>query len=171
LRRNNPIYEIVREAKRISPDMPFGCLLSIGTGWLSPVSLQNSKALSIIQACVDIAFNAQNVADEFLADDFGTRLWETKKYFRFNVEQGLQDIQLDEYRKMEIIKAMTDGYLARKDTAEKIRECAHSLSDSQTVQLLGQYHSDCGVGLNSYQSSGKILSRAVPQVPEKTMQQ
>ena len=135
MRRNNPIYEIVREAKRIRPDPIFGCIVSIGTGWLDPVSLHSSKALKVVQACVDIAFDAQSIADEFLADDLGTRLWETKKYFRFNVEQGLQDIQLDEYEKMDTIRAMTDLYLSRKDKAEMIQDCAHNLLDPSAVEL------------------------------------
>jgi len=118
---------MVREAKRIWADLAVGCLVSIGTGWPNVVSLKSSKALSVVQACVDIAFDAQSVAEDFLADDLGTRLWENKKYFRFNVEQGLQDVQLDEYKKMEIMRAMTNGYLSRRDKAEMVRECARNL--------------------------------------------
>ena len=136
LRRNNPIYEVVREARRICPDPVFGCIVSIGTGWTDPVTLQSSKVLSIVQACINIAFDAQSVADDFLADDLGFQLWKAKRYFRFNVEQGLQDIQLDEYEKMDRIRAMADNYLSRKDNAERIRECAHSLLDPGTLQQL-----------------------------------
>lgn len=91
------------------------------------MSLQSSKAHSVVQACVKIALDAQSRAEEFLADNLGTRLWKAKKYFRFNVEQGLQDIQLEEYKEMERMGAMTVGYLSRKDKAEEIRECAKSL--------------------------------------------
>lgn len=100
------------------------------------MSLLNPKAHRIALACVKIASDAQGKADEFLAGDLGTRLWKEKRYFRFNVEQGLQDIQLEEYKEKEKMAAMTTAYLSRKDRGEEILECAKRLLPSAASQVL-----------------------------------
>ena len=127
MRLNNPIYELVREAERIFHQQSIGCIVSVGTGWTNSASLANSKLHNIAAACAKIALDAQGKADEFLHDSFGTELWKAKKYFRFNVEQGMQDVKLDEWKATEKMAAMTAAYLSRKDKAEEVQSCARCL--------------------------------------------
>jgi hypothetical protein len=79
--------------------------------------------------------DAQGRAEEFLADDLGTQLWKDKKYFRFNVEQGLQDIELEEYKQIDRMIALTNAYLGRKDKGEEIGECAKQFLPPTLPQL------------------------------------
>jgi hypothetical protein len=129
MRLNNPIYELIREAERVYPQHDIGCVVSIGTGWVSPASLDNAKLRHVVAACAKIALDAQGKADEFLHDSRGTELWKAKKYFRFNVEQGMQDVKLDEWSEMERMDAMTTAYLSRKDKANEVQSCARCLLD------------------------------------------
>ena len=127
MRLNNPIYELVREAERINHPASIGCILSLGTGWSNPTSLEDPKLHNLVRACAKIALGAQEKAEEFLHDSRGTELWKAKKYFRFNVEQGVQDIKLNEWKESEKMDAMTTSYLSRKDKAEELQACARSL--------------------------------------------
>lgn len=127
MRLNNPVYEVVREAERISQPLSIGCILGLGTGWSDSISLEDPKLHNLVRACRKIALDAQQKAEEFLHDSRGTELWKAQKYFRFNVEQGLQDVKLNEWKESEKMDAMTTSYLSRKDKAEKLRACARNL--------------------------------------------
>jgi hypothetical protein len=96
-------------------------VVSLGTEWLNPVSLQSASVSAVMRACADIALDAQTTADDFEADYFGTRLSMDGKYFRFNVQQGMQDVELGED------DALTNNYLSGVDIAEKIQQCARKL--------------------------------------------
>ncbi|KAI9758370.1 MAG: hypothetical protein M1835_000598, partial [Candelina submexicana] len=124
---NNPIYELMREAKRVYPGSNVGCVLSLGTGWPNPTSLESPSLSNLAQACAKIAVDAQRKAEEFLHDDTGKELWKGQKYFRFNVEQGVQGVKLDEWKEVKTLEANTKAYLARSDKAEELRKCAKSL--------------------------------------------
>ncbi len=125
MKLNNPVYELLREAERVYQPLRIACILSLGTGWSHPTSLDSPKLHKIMQACAKIALDAQQKADDFLQDSRGIELSRAHKYFRFNVEQGVQDIELDEWKEMETLDAMTTGYLSRK--GPEIQQCARSL--------------------------------------------
>lgn len=55
-------------------------------------------------------------------------LIEKNRYFRFNVEQGLQNIGLEEYKRQAEIEAVTISYLSSQMQKFKIRDCAQNLS-------------------------------------------
>lgn len=50
-----------------------------------------------------------------------------KRYFRFNVDQGLQNIGLDEYKKMEAIQVATEEYLTRMAQEFRVQDCMQNL--------------------------------------------
>ncbi len=50
-----------------------------------------------------------------------------KRYYRFNVQQGLQDIGLEEYKLSGQIKTATRKYLEPETRENEIRECAKIL--------------------------------------------
>ena len=127
MRLKNPIYEVVREAERISQHLSIGCILSLGTGWSNPISLEDSKLHNLVRTCGKIALDAQQKADDFLHGSRGTELWKAQKYFRFNVEQGLQHVKLNEWKESEKMDAITTSYLSRKDKAEESQACARNL--------------------------------------------
>jgi hypothetical protein len=76
---------------------------------------------------VQIATASEDTAQTFLNDKRGMELWQHGKYFRFNVEQGMQDIELDEWQYSERMDAMTTVYLRRLEKAREIQRCAGSL--------------------------------------------
>ena len=130
MRENNPIYEMVREARRVWDQPTIGCILSLGTGWSDPKSLGSKKNLlhEVAQTCVDIAMNAKNRAQEFIQDEPGAALWENGAYFRFDVDQGMKGIQVEEWQEMKTMEAWTDAYLSRVEVAKAVRTSATTLA-------------------------------------------
>ncbi|SRR6266536_3298080 len=130
MRLNNPIYEVLNEASRLYPKASIGCVVSLGTGWTDVTELDHSRVnfTSVIKTCVDLALNANNVAQQFLRDDRGTKMLESKSYFRFDVERGLDTIALDEFKKLDVIDALTQKYLARPDGKARLVDCVKALT-------------------------------------------
>ncbi|KAF8532970.1 phospholipase, patatin family protein [Trichophaea hybrida] len=127
MRLNNPIEEVINEGDRIWRGRTIGCVISIGTGWAAQTRI-DSKPSKLIKACVEIALSAQNKADEFIKSRTGRELCESAKYFRFNVEQGMQNMKLDECRNMERMDACTMSYLKRSEVSVQIKRCARRLA-------------------------------------------
>ncbi|PYI22390.1 FabD/lysophospholipase-like protein [Aspergillus violaceofuscus CBS 115571] len=135
---NNPTRVMLREAKRVfPPERIVDCVVSIGTGRksISPVTeagwLQRWVApalpLNTIRAQKDLATGCEAVADE-LERQFDR--YRPAVYFRFNVEQGVADVRLDDYRKLGQLKARTIGYLAEFGVQVKMRKTAEALRGS-----------------------------------------
>jgi antirestriction protein len=116
--------------------MAIGCILSLGTGWTNVPSLDKAKLHNVLAACVQIALDSEETAKRFMYDRRGEALWKHGKYFRFNVEQGMHDIELDEWKHLEKMDAMTTRYLSAKETAENIRSCAKSLLNPTSVSRM-----------------------------------
>jgi hypothetical protein len=110
-----------------------GCILSLGTGCVSAPSLDKAKLHKVLKACVNISTDSEHTAEKFLDDKRGMELREHGKSFRFNVEQGMQDIELDEWRDSEKMDAVTMRYLKRPERAKEIQACAQSLLNSTPI--------------------------------------
>jgi hypothetical protein len=88
-------------------------VLSIGTGLGDVVAIGNTR-MSIITALKKMATSSKKVAAS-LADRYG----EGGQYYRFNVDQGLQDITLPDWEKASTISAYTRNYLSDNQRAIK----------------------------------------------------
>lgn len=81
------------------------CLVSIGTGLGGIVSVRDTRA-SIIQMLKRIGTESNMVAER-LQDKYDG----TDQYFRFNVDRGLEDITLADWKMDSDISAHTHNYL------------------------------------------------------------
>lgn len=84
------------------------CLVSIGTGLGGIVSVRDTRA-SIIRMLKRIGTESNKVADRMQDKYDGTG-----QYFRFNVDRGLEDITLADWRMDSKISAHTHNYLKGK---------------------------------------------------------
>ncbi|KAL1994732.1 hypothetical protein VTN49DRAFT_919 [Thermomyces lanuginosus] len=108
---NNPCELLIEEGRRQFPERKQLRVLSIGTGLGDVVTIRDSR-LSIIDALKRMATSSKRVA---LSLD--NRFGDDGEYFRFNVEQGLQDITLSDWDKASSISAHTHNYLAENERA------------------------------------------------------
>ena len=59
----------------------------------------------------------------------------SKRYYRFNVDQGLQDVGLAEYQEQGLIEAATEGYLNHQVVRFQVRDCIQNLESKQSVYM------------------------------------
>ena len=103
-----------------------GCIVSLGTG-VPKISEVSSNLASFLKGCVDIMTNSKDIADDFAADELGKELCNSSRYFRFSVPQGMQELELDDYKETEKMRALTTDYLRKLGSGNEVGRCAQSL--------------------------------------------
>ena len=129
---NNPIRALINEAMNIWPTSSsshaaIGCVLSIGTGVPTVKDLgKNLKDLA--KGMKEVLTNSKTVADEF-ADELdiyqANPLFADMSYFRFDVEHGVGEVSLEEWKHYPIIEQATDDYL--KEHRAEIQNCVSAM--------------------------------------------
>jgi hypothetical protein len=130
--QNNPSAQVLEEAELMFPDRNIACVISLGTGKPRTIDVPNPSfiernivPLRVIRAMVAIATDCEKTAEQ--VEKKFKHL--PKTYFRFNVEQGLQNVKLGDWDRLGEVAAHTRSYMdtpevdSRLDTAVKaIRE-------------------------------------------------
>ena len=119
---NNPTGEVLDEAILNFPTRSIACILSIGTGkpdvirLRSPNLFQRVMPTNLVKALAAIATDSEKAA---MAID--KRFAEIPNvYFRFNVEQGMQDVTLAQWDRLGEVETHTKAYLQQPDIDRKI---------------------------------------------------
>jgi predicted acylesterase/phospholipase RssA len=136
---NNPVDEVEGEASTIwcseTGDLKplVKCFISIGTGNPGKKPFEDSMLKFLSRTVVQIATETEATEQKFIAR--WARHFDEKRYFRFNVEQGLQDIGLEEYKKKGAIAAASESYLKHTDRKLRVRDCIQNLKQKQSVYI------------------------------------
>ncbi len=118
---NNPVDDVWIEAENLWNEdddevinSMLGCLLSIGTGnpGMRPLHEKSWKFLS--QTLVQIAKDTEQKTEKFEHVHRNLLKISDKQYYRFNVEQRLQDVGLEVYKLKGQIETATEEYLAKR---------------------------------------------------------
>ena len=109
------------------------CFVSVGTGNPGKKPFENSMIKFLGETVVQIATETTNTEKKFIAR--WAKHFDEKRYFRFDVDQGLQGIGLDEYQKKGAIESATAGYLAHTALKFRVRDCIRNLILKQSVYL------------------------------------
>ncbi|KAM0322096.1 hypothetical protein ACHAQA_009725 [Verticillium albo-atrum] len=133
---NNPVEQVEGEASdfwcRETGDLKplVKSFVSIGTGNPGKKSIQDRVDKFISQTLVDIATETEKTAALF------NKRWrqhhDRRRFFRFNVEQGLQDVGLAEHEKRGIIETATEQYMAETAQESRVRDCVQNLKEKQS---------------------------------------
>src|SRR5437016_2340287 len=112
LGHNNPSRLVLSEAKVVFPTRPIGCLVSIGTGQAEIISIRKPGFLQqIVPTDVINALKAISTDCEATHEDMLLLFSNSPNtYFRLNVEQGMQSIELSEWEKLANVEAHTAHY-------------------------------------------------------------
>jgi predicted acylesterase/phospholipase RssA len=126
---NNPVRYIWREAMDIwgshNLDDRVDCLVSIGTG-VPGARRFGDSVLEIARTLKEIATDTQSTANEFHSEHSGMST--SGRYFRFNVQRGLEDIGLEQSDRMPEVAAATSAYLEEEQALLAAEGCARRLS-------------------------------------------
>ncbi|KAL2885064.1 FabD/lysophospholipase-like protein [Ceratocystis lukuohia] len=101
---NNPCEALIEEAKKKFPGREM-TILSIGTGLGDVIEIKD-KRVSIIKALASMATTSKAAALRLQSKYSGIG-----GYYRFNVDNGLKDITLSEWKKASKISSHTRNYL------------------------------------------------------------
>ena len=136
---NNPVDEVEGEASNIwcpeTGDLKplVKCFISIGTGNPGKKPFEDSILKLLGKTVVEIATETESTEKKFIAR--WAKHFDEKRYFRFNVEQGLQEIGLEEYKKKGAMEAATEGYLTHIAQKFRVRDCIRNMRLKQSVYL------------------------------------
>ena len=138
---NNPVREVAAEAKHIwcyedGADLmsKVKCFVSIGTGHPGKKPINNKLFGFASETLVRLATDTEQEATLF-AEDWRVA-YEEKRYFRFNVQHGLQDVGLEEYTQRGTILTATDSYLKEQAQDTGVTECFANLMVRECMYLV-----------------------------------
>jgi hypothetical protein len=141
---NNPAEQLLQEAMREYEGRDVCCILSIGTGMPKVTALKQSRGLlgrmfplDVVEALKDMATTSELVADE-MKRRYGNR---PGLYYRLNVDRGLEDISLEEWKQLANVKTHTLAYLHKPDVSSVLDEIVNALvgksSQRYPIEQLG----------------------------------
>ena len=133
---NNPCEVLLQEARTVFPNAAFQSIVSIGTGLSGVVRIRDTR-ISILKALKDMASSSQQVADRL-----DERYSEGDIYFRLNVPQGLEDVELSDWKETSTIAGHTSNYIAAQ--SRYIYKCSESLRHVVTPANSEQRISEVG---------------------------
>lgn len=129
---NNPVAQLWNEAKFIwsNEDLEgnIKCLVSIGTG-VPSLTPYGSSLLEIAQTLNAIAKETERTAESFHRTH--SELDDGNRYFRFNVQHGLEDIGLEDAAQRNKIMAATSRYVALESVMKLMKLCGNNLSTTE----------------------------------------
>jgi predicted acylesterase/phospholipase RssA len=128
VRANNPIDHLASEARFLWPGRSIGCLISLGTGIQIPkrFNAKKSRLHEVLQTLADIATDAGAKAREFRDTQEGRDLIRNRKYFRYSVPQGMDEVDLADFEKIPFMESITLPYVSDMD--DTIEDCAKKLA-------------------------------------------
>ncbi|KAJ9642435.1 hypothetical protein H2199_004816 [Coniosporium tulheliwenetii] len=113
---NNPVQLVQREASHIWPGRK-AILISIGTG-AAPSKSFEGNLLAIVKSMKSILTQTERTANDFYHANQDMAM--DRRLFRFNVNRGLEQVGLEEYREIGAVVDATQSYLDHAETSEKL---------------------------------------------------
>ncbi|KAL1904484.1 hypothetical protein Sste5344_009772 [Sporothrix stenoceras] len=129
---NNPTEQLLDEARRQFPERKVACIVSIGTGMARVIHFPDSPKTSpkkLIDALKNMATEADTTAERVQV-----RFQDTQDtYFRFNVNRGLEDLMLDEWKNLGKVRGYTSAYLNQSVVSSHVDVVVKALVASKVV--------------------------------------
>lgn len=132
---NNPVEELEEEACDVwchatrNLKALTKCLVSIGTGNPAKRAIDDNLVKFLSKTLVRMATKPEGTERRFMAR------WRNEckqgRCFRFNVEQGLQDVQMSDYQKRSLIETTTHDYLHHPRQKSQLDDCMTNLAHKQ----------------------------------------
>ena len=136
---NNPVDEVEGEASDIwcpeTGDLKplVKCFISIGTGNPGKKAMEGNLLKFLSKTLPELTTETEQTEKKSIAK--WRQHYDSKQYFWFNVDQGLQDVGLAEYQEQGLIEAATEGYLDHQAVRFQVRDCIQNLESKQSVYM------------------------------------
>lgn len=143
LRHNNPIEVADLESKAMFPGEE-RMIVSMGTG-LEPPRDVTGNAMHLIKTLIGLVTDTEHRNQMFRSQH--QDMVDRGHLYRFNVNQGLASIGLEEYKHKGQIAGLTGRYLKNPDTRQAVAACANVMKEGgQRLHYVG------GEDLRSFQN-------------------
>ena len=133
---NNPVDEVWTEGQDIwSPEGDLAplvkCFISIGTGNPGTSPIEDGAMKFFTKTLKEIATETEKTAEIFAKGhrDLGSQ----QRYFRFNVDQGLQQVGLEEYKRVKEIVSATSLYMESQHMQLRTRDCSEAMKNKECM--------------------------------------
>ncbi|EXJ96330.1 hypothetical protein A1O1_01456 [Capronia coronata CBS 617.96] len=142
---NNPVEEVEGEASDIwcadTGDVKslVKCFISIGTGNPGKKAIEHNLLKFLSQTLVQITTETEETAKRFVGR--WRQHFVQNRYFRLNVEQGLQDVDLAEYKEQGRIEEAAHQYLDDQQQIFRVRDCVANLKQKQKARTVNVHWS------------------------------
>lgn len=136
---NNPAYNVEKEATDIwcpeSGDLKplVKCFISIGTDNPGKKAVEDRFDRLVRKTLIPIATETEATALRF--NSSWRAQYDRGQYFRFNVEQGLQNVGVVEHEKRGQIEAATAEYFGEQPQISRMRICINNLKNKHSVYI------------------------------------
>lgn len=107
-----------------------GCIVSIGTGVLTSGDVGRTIK-PLFDKLTQMAIDTEKIAGEFEEETKSKYGVDQKVSFRFNVQNGLERIGLEEWKEMDRTKVATQDYT--RSCWSKLETCASQIVDIHTT--------------------------------------
>ncbi|CAE6474253.1 unnamed protein product [Rhizoctonia solani] len=125
---SNPLAHVLAEVERIYPDRQVACIISIGAGHARTIQVPSPSRWHRIQDV--IVMKDMAVDNERVAEDIALRFQNTSGvYFRFNVDQGMQNMKEGSWERMGEAMQHTRAYIQRNGPNQKLEQAARASTD------------------------------------------
>ena len=111
------------EATQLWPTRDISCIVSIGTGIVSPKDV-GATIKPLFETLQDIATNTEDIHRDVKAI-LEQRFPNQDIYFRFNVQHGLGVVGMEEWKEMHRVKTVTEAYL--DENHRQVKNCADQI--------------------------------------------
>ena len=156
----NPSILALQEAKdlwNVDPD-DFSAFVSIGTGFRQADSLDGGmNAFKLVKLLTQLATETTS-SHERMTSIFKDAMNQAG-YYRFEVQQGVADIAVDEIAQVEKIGAAARLYVLATQTQQSLSACAQALSNTYIAEFLFAKGSKLGAELSSGQLEQSLRVR------------
>ncbi len=129
---NNPVWEVWNQAQLLWGPQPLEerikCLVSIGTG-VPSLKPFGDNVIDIGKALVAISTETEQTADRFRRHK--SHLDDQGQYHRFNVDHGLEEVGLEEFKKRKEIAAATRRYVQSQAVFKQMKACADNITRTE----------------------------------------
>ncbi|CAE7072079.1 unnamed protein product [Rhizoctonia solani] len=129
---SNPLAHVLNEVGRVYPDRQVASVVSIGAGHARTIQVPGPSRWHRTQDVVvmkDMATDSERVAEEMMIR-FRSR---SGVYFRFNVDQGMQNMKDGSWERLGEAMQHTKAYLQKSETSQKLEEAARASIERRSV--------------------------------------
>ncbi|CAE6503534.1 unnamed protein product, partial [Rhizoctonia solani] len=111
LGNSNPLAHVLGEVRDLYPGQYVSCIMSVGAGHAHTIHIPSTD-----RQLASLAMKAMATDSERVAEEMARRFQDTTGvYFRFNVDQGIQDVETDDWEKLGTVGAHTRAYLSKNE--------------------------------------------------------